>query len=184
MNDASRRIGPCRYIASAKPAMQRELTAFFRCESCGAVLGDFSGKSKTPSCCGREMTRIVPTGTEGCYESGRLYYDVVGGFNENCIRVFWSGEAPRWLYLDTFSGGQYMELRAKRRPPAVFALAGEDAYAYCDKDPCQMCSFRCKNGFMLYAFYEGGELLAMPVNRIAATSGSPESMTSSRRQNQ
>lgn len=69
-----------------------------------------------------------------------------------------------------------METGARKRSPAVFALAGEDAYAYCDKDPCEMCSFRCKNGFVLYACY-GGVLYAVPVNRIAVTSGSPESRT-------
>lgn len=176
MGENSKRIGPCRYLASAKPVRKRPLPAFLRCPVCGSILCDFLGGANIPSCCGAEMERLSPLSSEGMFESKALYFDIVGGFNENCLRVYWTGEAPRWLYLDTFSGGQYMEIGAKRRPPAVFALAGEDAYAYCDKDPCQMCSFRCKNGFMLYACYEN-EIFEMPVNRIAATSGSPESMT-------
>ena len=174
MSDESRRIGPCRCMLSAKPLMQLPEPGFFRCTECGAVFCDWTGKAKAPACCGAEMQRLIPQDAETLVQSGALRYDVVGGFNENCIRVFWSGETPSWLYLLTYTGGQYMQLSAKKRSPAVFALAGEDAYAYCDKDPCEMCSFRCKNGFVLYACCDGA-LYAVPVNRIAATSGSPGS---------
>ena len=62
-----------------------------------------------------------------------------------------------------------MFLDGKTRPPAVFALGGKDAYAYCDKDPCEKCSFRCKNGFVLYAWFEEYGLYAMPINQIASS---------------
>ena len=172
MSEESRRIGPCRCMASAKPQMQLPEPGFFRCESCGAVLCDFAGGARPPACCGAEMQKLLPLDAQALFQSGALRYDIVGGLNENCLRVFWRDKVPSWLYLLTYTGGQYMKTDAKKRPPAVFALAGEDAYAYCDKDPCEMCSFRCKSGFVLYACYDG-TLYALPVNQIAATSGSP-----------
>ena len=164
-------------MASAKPRMTLPEPGFFRCGTCGAVFCDFTGRAAAPACCGMEMERLVPRDADALFESGALRYDIVGGLNENCLRAFWRDTAPEWLCLLTYTGGQYMKISEKKRPPAVFALAGEDAYAYCDKDPCEMCSFRCKNGFVLYAFM-GGALYALPVSRIAATSGSPESRTS------
>lgn len=183
MSEESRRVGPCRCMASAKPEMVLPKPGFFRCKKCGADFCDFSGKASAPACCGEEMQQLLPADAEELFKTGDLYYDIVGGLNENCIRVFWRGETPSWLYLLTYSGGQYMSLNAKKRPPAVFALAGEDAYAYCDKDPCEMCSFRCKNGFVLYAVLDG-VLYAAPINRIAATSGSPKSRTNELRHSQ
>lgn len=183
MSGESRRVGPCRCMASAKPRMRLPEPVFFRCKTCGAVLCGFAGSAGAPVCCGGEAERLLPRDADALFESGALRYDVVGGLNENCLRVFWRDEEPEWLYLLTYTGGQYRKISEKKRPPAVFALAGEDAYAYCDKDPCEMCSFRCKNGFVLYAFLDGA-LYALPVNRIAATSGSPQSRTSGPQHNQ
>jgi len=172
MSDA-KRIGPCRYLAASKPLIQRPPVSFYHCPICGTVLkGTFpDGKVCEILCCGTKAERLLPKPAD----DGTLRYDIVGGLNENCLRVFWEGKNPDWLYLETFTGGQHMDI--KKRPPAVFALAGEDAYAYCDKDPCVKCSFRCKNGFVLYAWYEGEGLYSLPINQIAATPGSSENTT-------
>ena len=50
----------------------------------------------------------------------------------------------------------------------VFGLAGEDAYAYCDKDPCVECTFRCKRGFGLYYYFEELGVVYLPLDRMCA----------------
>jgi len=181
-----RRIGPRRYLAAAKPQIDRPPIRFFRCSSCGTILrGTFPADSDCRlSCCGQNCEPLVPISEEMLPECRSLSYDIVGGLNENCVRAFWQGKNPDWLYLETFTGGQQMFLKSKKRPPAVFALSGEDAYAYCDKDPCVKCSFRCKSGFVLYAYFEGEGLYALPINQIAATPGSSASMTKTLPHNQ
>lgn len=173
------KIGPCRYLAAAKPRMGRPPVRFFRCGGCGFVLSGTlpEGASAALHCCGKAMEPLVFAPVSDLEEGSSLSYDIVGGLNENCIRVFWQGRRPDWLYLETFRGSQQILLDDKKRPPAVFALAGEDAYAYCDKDPCVQCSFRCKNGLVLYAWYEGLGGFSMELNQIAATPGSSRSMT-------
>ena len=181
MNSDSRRVGPLRCLLTAKPRIDREPLTFFRCPQCGSEYESWiSSGQKGLSCCNVPAIKTSPLPVDELPEELSLWYDIVGGLNENCVRVYWRGKAPDWLYLETFTGGQHMILGGKRRPPAVFALAGDDAYAYCDKNPCEMCSFRCKNGFVIYAKYAEHGLFVLPVNRIAATSGSPESRTKTR----
>lgn len=169
MNPDSRRVGPCRYLATHKPRIDRQPVSFFRCESCGGVFTGWPSENAEPEllCCGKAMEKIKPRPAEELPDGTSLYYDIVGGLNENALRVFWKGSAPKWLYLETFTGGQQMFIDKDMRSPAVFALGGKDAYAYCDKDPCEKCSFRCKNGFVLYALFEDSSLYAMPINQIA-----------------
>ena len=130
------------------------------------------------------MKKENPRPTEELPEGVVLDYDIVGGLDQNCVRIFFSGEKPKLLLLDTFSGFTIKRLNEKSRSPVIFPLAGEDAYAYCDKDPCEMCSFRCKNGFELYAYYEKPGLFVLPLNRIAATQGSSENKTNTQQHNQ
>lgn len=170
MSDA-KRIGPCRYLAASKPLMKRPPISFYRCPLCGTVMRGTLTENQSVRfiCCGQEAEKLIPHSIDELPDGVSLAYDIVGGLNENCIRIFWGGKSPDWLYLETYTGGQHMEISMKKRPPAVFALAGEDAYAYCDKDPCEKCSFRCKNGFVLYAWYEGEGLFCLPINQIVST---------------
>ena len=55
----------------------------------------------------------------------------------------------------------------KKFPPLVFALAAEDAFAYCNKIPCEECAFRCKSGFELYALIEGVGIVKRSMDRIS-----------------
>jgi len=173
----AKRVGPCRYLATSKPLIKSPPLSFYRCPVCGTVMRGTipEGKACEILCCGAKSERLLPNPSENLPDDRTLNYDIVGGLNENCVRVLWAGKNPDWLYLETFTGGQHMDI--KKRPPAVFALAGEDAYAYCDKDPCEKCSFRCKNGFVLYAWYEGEGLYSLPLNQIASTPGSSANTT-------
>lgn len=181
MNPDSRRIGPLRCLSACKPRVQRAPLSFFYCSHCKSIFRSWTQPDfHHLQCCGSPLKPIQPQPLLAPFEDISLTYSIEGGLNENCIKVFWQGQTPCWLYLETYTGGQQIWLDEKKRPPAVFALAGEDAYAYCDNDPCEKCSFRCKNGFVLYAFYTELGLFSIPLNQIAATSGSPVSRTSVR----
>lgn len=99
-----------------------------------------------------------------------LDYQINGGFNNNCIIVTWddSSEHPlEWVLMKTFTGMQMKYALPKKRNRMVFALADEDAFVYCNKEPCVECGFRCKNGFVLYASFKGIGIVRKPVERIS-----------------
>ena len=48
----------------------------------------------------------------------------------------------------------------------MFGCADEDAFAYCDKNPCVECTFRCKRGMEIYAYVENLGLVVMPLDRM------------------
>ena len=94
-------------------------------------------------------------------------YQIIGGYDQNGIQVYWPEEyCPEWIWLHTFSGGQLKFVPEGKVPPVTFALAEEDAYAYCDEDPCLECVFRCKKGFLLYFYVPEMGLLTMPMDRL------------------
>lgn len=126
-----------------------------------------------PAACGGFLERLPAASAADCADSIELSYDVVGGFDANALRVFWkvreAGCEPRWFALKAFTGMQLKYVLPGKRAPIVFALGDEDAYAYCDEDPCVGCTFRCKRGFELYAYVEKIGLVAQSVHREAVT---------------
>ena len=177
LNEDSKRYGPLRSTAAVKPRVTSPEPAFYALGS-GETLVALRG-GDVPA-----AQRLEARSADETLPENALHYDITGGLNENCVRVLWAEEKPRWLCLRTYTGAQYMDLEAKKRPPAVFALAGDDAYAYCDKNPCEMCSFRCKNGFVLFAFFEKYGLVRLELNRIASTQGSLDYRTRTPQHNQ
>lgn len=99
-------------------------------------------------------------------------YAVIGGYNNNAVRISWSirndDYALTWVALKTFTGFQLKYVLPKKRSPLIFALADEDAYVYCDKDPCLECIFMCKRGFVAYACVEGLGIVRLPLERASA----------------
>lgn len=102
-----------------------------------------------------------------------INYRIEGGFNNNCITVTWESKDAacqlEWVCLKTFTGVQLKYAMPKKRSRLVFALADEDAFVYCDKTPCEECGFRCKNGFILYAFVRGLGMVRIPLDRISTS---------------
>lgn len=101
-----------------------------------------------------------------------MTYRIDGGFNNNCILFSWTiaENAPyelSWVALKTFTGIQMKYVLPKKRSPLVFALADEDAFAYCNKIPCEECAFRCKSGFTIYACFKGFGVVRMSLDRIS-----------------
>lgn len=174
----ARTFGPRRCRVGKKPDVQCPEPEFYRCRECGTVWTPLVPEKPVaaPSCCGAEMERIEPFPMEKLPEEIGLDYKITGGPNESAVQVLWSRTAPlqpRWLYLRTFTGGYYKRMAEQKRPPAVFPLADEDAYVYCDKDPCEECTFRCKRGFVLYAWFEEKGLARLPLERMFVTQRAP-----------
>ena len=86
------------------------------------------------------------------------------------MEVFWRDSEDfgslLWVALKTFTGFQLKYLTEGKNPPLVFALADEDAYSYCDYSPCKECVFRCKSGFVLYAYFTKAGLVEMACDRM------------------
>lgn len=88
--------------------------------------------------------------------SHQLKYQIFGGFNNNAIRVDLTelvskGHEITWIGLMTFTGFQFKYILPSKKE-IIFSLADEDAYVYCNKNPCEECVFKCKNGFKLYLY--------------------------------
>lgn len=144
--------------------------------ACGAT--PLKRGNPTPACCGQPMRLLEPVDPQTVAEQIALSYRIVGGFDHNAVECSWqsgdAGRAPLWVALKTFTGVQVKYVLPGKKPPLVFALADEDAYVYCDEDPCLECRFRCKRGFVLYFYVPDLGLLRLPLDQMTAT-GSAES---------
>ena len=100
---------------------------------------------------------------------GTLSYKIVGGYNDNAVQVFFhmeEGHELEWLYLKPLPG-LHKIYRAWKAVPCVFALADEDAFSYCDEDPCLECTFWCKRGFVVYGYVGGLGLWKCPLDQVS-----------------
>lgn len=167
------RFGHLRSRATKKPSVTCPPIRFYRCPVCGAVLTTLqAAPAQPPVCCGAPMEELLPRPAAELEPEVKLNYLIFGSLNENAVKAEWVcedfREAPVWVYLRTFTGGQIKYLTPKKRSPILFGLADEDAYAYCDKDPCVECTFRCKRGLALYYYFEGRGLIHLPLERMEA----------------
>lgn len=168
--------------SSWKPRIAAVDVPLYRCETCGAVFMGVSdgcgiatvehGRAplhelpyqrirSIPSCCGNPMHILTARPFKeipGFAVEARFF----GGYDANALRLAW--RAPEhnpfeWICVRTFSGMQIYYVPKPDPGHAVFAFAGEDAYCYCDKSPCESCTFLCKRGFMIYAYATESGLL-------------------------
>lgn len=105
-------------------------------------------------------------------EGVSIDYQINGGYNNNAIYFKWkiadkSKYQLTWVALKTFTGMQLKYVMPKKSSPLLFALADEDAFVYCNKIPCEECSFRCKSGFVFYANIKGLGIVRKSVDRIS-----------------
>ncbi|WP_087193775.1 hypothetical protein [Gordonibacter sp. An230] len=131
----------------------------------------YLGLLEGPAPSGLTRPKLVPC--DQLPEEVSIDYRIDGGFNNNCVVASWSVSAEsgcevEWMCLKTFTGMQLKYVMPKKRPPLVFALGDEDAFAYCDKKPCDECAFRCKNGFVLYVGVRNLGIVAAPLDRISS----------------
>lgn len=113
------------------------------------------------------MEKLTPR-TQADLGRELLDYKVVGGFNHSAVQLFWAApeDRPLWVMLKTFTGGYFKHVPSQKAAPLVFPLSDEDAYVYCDRPVCQQCVFRCKKGFVLYAWVEGTGLVELPLDKM------------------
>ena len=87
----------------------------------------------------------------------KIHYAFVGGKRHHCValRVEDRTEGPHdieWLYVRSYTGGQIRFIREGEEAEALLAMAEDDAYMFCQNDPCIECAFACKVGFEFYAY--------------------------------
>lgn len=162
-------VSPTRYIARGKPRRTRKDIDIYHCSECGSYLTGWTESSSLPCCCGREMEKVEAVLNEKLDAGDRIDYRIRGSLNNNCIVVTWGRIRPKWILMESFRGSQFFYVENSFKE--VFALAGSDAYAYCDKDPCAECSFRCKRGFAIYAELPGIGVVKQEVDRISTDKG-------------
>lgn len=150
-------------------------TAFYRCKDCGSLFtltGEKALEEKEILCCGQPSVRLMPVSAESVKDRLEVSYEIIGGYNDNSVRVQWSGpdreNYPEWVYLKTFTGGYLKYTKDIPRSGVVFALADTDAFAYCDESPCLECVFRCKRGFVVYFFSPGIGLIELALDKMHA----------------
>ena len=151
-------------MASRRPVMHSQCPVFFRCARCGAVSASYgAGAEGVPCRCGEVQKRLSFSSGEEGGDHG-LSYVVFGGMEHNAIRVVVDmGAHPMtkehgigWIALFTYEGLQMKFLGGSRTSSVTFALAGEDAYSFCNRQICRMgrehCQFKCKRGWQIYGW--------------------------------
>jgi hypothetical protein len=171
---ADQEFGPLRSRASTKPWPKCPDIVIYRCRHCGRLyqgLG-YGVPAQVPECCGAPMERLKSLHLEDVSPDITVDYQIVGGYNQNAVQVFWKTKQPEdnpeWVLLKTFTGGYIKYVTSMKRPPMVFPLADEDAYAYCDESPCLHCIFRCKRGFIIYLYIKTRGLVEVPLEKMSA----------------
>lgn len=173
--------GPTRTHSTWKPRVEKGDLAFLQSDSNqrlylslhGAKRGEYQDPTERsrvfgPDCLYESIPKEIPQRAEITSDSAELPhldYAIVGGFENNAIKVRWGQKRPRWIALKTFTGVQVKYAQPDKQPPIIFALADEDAYCYCNEDPCKLCSFECKSGFILYAFYDEFGIVRTDIKR-------------------
>ncbi|MDO4854195.1 MAG: hypothetical protein Q4A43_02050 [Coriobacteriia bacterium] len=186
-------FSPTRTHASWKPRTTLSHIPFFICEDCGHVYANlddakeielindgerslridlpYGHEAVAPSCHGKEMKPLAPINWEEVDDRIHFDYKILGGYNNNCTEISWKvgepGCEPKWFALKTFTGMQMKYVQPKKWPPIVFAFADEDAFAYCDRNPCLECQFRCKTGMELYCYVPKIGLICRSMDRIS-----------------
>lgn len=188
-------FSPTRTHSTWKPRVTSTSVPYFRCAHCGSIYAGVDGAVDItwyndgersliaqppyataefhPECCGEAMEHLVPVAAAEVSDKIALDYQILGGMNSNALNVTWSVKdaecTPRWFALKTFTGVMTKYVMPKKYPPIVFAFADEDAFAYCDKDPCVECTFRCKRGMEIYCYVEKIGLIILPLDRMVAS---------------
>ncbi|CAB1250005.1 hypothetical protein LN736_12335 [Clostridium sp. WLY-B-L2] len=166
-------FGPRRSKETVKPGVMCQEIVFYYCKHCKNLFQLFgAGEGKILTCCGEKMQLLDAKSPSEVSECVLIDYKITGGYNENAVEVFWKikkrNVSIKWIYIKTFTGGQIKYVTNPQKTSFIFALADEDAYAYCDEDPCLECVFQCKRGFEIYAYMGAGVLIKVPLEKMHA----------------
>ena len=153
-------------MVSRRPAMHSVRPIFYRCGTCGSISIGYGECSLTDFKCGcNGMRRLLELpGSRKKDDIHSLSYVFFGGTEHNAVQILvGGGNHPmsrghhiQWIYLLTYEGGQIKYLDTSLKAQATFAMAGMDAYSYCNRNICRMgherCQFQCKRGWEIYAY--------------------------------
>lgn len=166
-------FGPRRSKETTKPRVEGPQLIFYHCTDCGSVFQASSlREGSVPMCCNERMESLKAKDSLEVSDDILIEYKITGGYNENVVEVFWKVKneiiSIEWIYLKTFTGGQLKYVTNPKKNSFVFAMADEDAYVYCDENPCLECTFRCKREFEIYAYIKGEGLIKLSLDRMNA----------------
>ncbi|WP_425802754.1 hypothetical protein ACHOLT_16370 [Desulfitobacterium sp. Sab5] len=170
---AEQEFGPLRSKAARKPWPECPDIVIYRCSHCGRLYQvlAYDLPAQEPACCNAPMEQLKPLHIEDVLPEVNVVYKIVGGFNQSAVQVFWETkqpeDKPEWVLLKTFTGGYIKYVTAQKQPPLIFPLSDEDAYVYCDRNPCQQCLFRCKRGFIIYLYTKTRGLVEVPLEKMS-----------------
>lgn len=113
---------------------------FYVCKVCGNFVGMVKSSGAPMSCCGQNMTEVIPGTSDGAREKHVPVFTVEG--NQVTVTVG-SVDHPmldahyiEWIAVETVKGAQRKKLNPGDAPKAVFALTEDDSvvavYAYCN----------------------------------------------------
>jgi len=120
--------------------MSKERQEFYICKHCGNIIGLINNAGVPLTCCGEEMTELVPNTTDAATEKHVPIIKIDG----NIVTID-IGSVPHpmleehhiaWVYIQTQNGGQRKNLVPGGEPSVKFALTDDDkleaAFAYCN----------------------------------------------------
>lgn len=113
---------------------------FYKCSICGNLVEMIKESGAPMSCCGQNMTELIPGTSDGAAEKHVPVVKIDG--NQICVTVG-TVDHPmadvhyiEWIAIETEKGGQRKALKPGDAPKALFSLTEDDtlvaAYAYCN----------------------------------------------------
>lgn len=133
---------------NSKPATIAPSPRLFRLSD-GTLVWDVLGTSPD--------AEEIPARSAEDQERYRIHYAFVGGKRHHCVKIDVEDitQGPhdiRWIYVRSYTGGQIRFIKEGQAPEVLFAMAEDDAYMFCQNDPCIECAFACKVGFEFFAY--------------------------------
>lgn len=106
---------------------------------------------------------IEPKGPRD-WQRYHFHYAFVGGKNHHSVEITFDDAKAgthdiEWIYVRSHTGGQIRFIQPDDEAYALFAMAENDAYMFCENDPCIECAFACKVGFEFFVYSRSEGLL-------------------------
>ncbi len=113
---------------------------FFKCDKCGNIVQMINESGMPMSCCGQEMTELIPGITDGDAEKHVPVYFCEGNWVTVIVGVKDHPMAYEhyieWIVLETSCGSYMKKLKPGSTPKASFLVSPCErimgAYAYCN----------------------------------------------------
>ena len=103
-------------------------TKFYRCSICGNIIVKIIDSGVNPVCCGKSMEELVAKTSDMGMEK---HVPAVTKIDDHTLKVE-VGSVPhpmvdehfiQWIYLETETGGQFVNLTPQSQPVALFDIS-------------------------------------------------------------